>query len=91
MVQSIRTAKPKIRFALELITRDALRVPCLTHDYWATMPDTRARELTHILRLVNDNPTEAQQVSALSESQQVELETANVLASLKYAGKELGL
>jgi len=38
MVEVIRKAKPRIRFALELITRDALKVPCLTEKFWATMP-----------------------------------------------------
>ena len=91
MVQTIRKAKPNIRFALELITRDALRVPCLTDGYWAPMPDVRAHELANILRLVRDNPTESQEVSTLSEDQQVELETANVAESLKFAGNNLNL
>lgn len=43
------------------------------------------------MRLVRDNPTETQVVSTLSDDRQVELETANVLASLKYAAQELGL
>lgn len=91
MVRMVRNVKPEIRFALELITRDALRVPCLTKDYWATMPEMPAQQLAAILRLVADNPTDAQQVTDLSDQQQVELETANVLASLDYAAKELGL
>jgi sugar phosphate isomerase/epimerase len=91
MVQTIRKAKPTIRFALELITRDALRVPCLTDGYWAPMPDVRAHELANILQLVRDNSTESQEVSTLSEDQQVELETANVVESLKFAGKNLNL
>ena len=91
MIDSIRKAKPKIRFVLEVITRDALRVPCLTEGYWATMPDVPAHQLAMILRLVAHDPTEAQQVSILSDKEQVELENANVLASLKYAGKELNL
>jgi sugar phosphate isomerase/epimerase len=91
MVESIRNAKANIRFSLELITRDALKVPCLTDGYWATMPDTPARRLAATLRLVARNPRPGQEVSILSEQQQLELETANVLASLRYAGKELGI
>ena len=37
MVEVIRNAKPNVRFALELITRDPLKVPCLTDQYFATM------------------------------------------------------
>ena len=91
MVQSIRKRKPDIRFALELITRDALQVPCLTDGYWAPMPDIPAQQLASILRLVTDNAKKAQQVSILPESRQIELETANVLASLRYAAAELEL
>jgi sugar phosphate isomerase/epimerase len=89
MVNTIRKAKPTIRFALELITRDALRVPCLTEGYWAPMPDIPAQQMANIMRLVRDKPTESQEVSTLSDERQVELETANVLESLRYAGKEL--
>ncbi len=91
MVRSIRKLKPEIRFALELITRDALRVPCLTKGYWESMPETPADRLAAILRLVTNNPSRAQEVSVLSEEEQVRVETANVLASLKYAGQQLGL
>jgi sugar phosphate isomerase/epimerase len=91
MVTAIRKVKPNIRFALELITRDALQVPCLNDRYWEPMPYIPAHQLANIMRLVRDNPTESQVVSTLSDERQVELETANVLASLKYAGKELGL
>ena len=91
MVNTLRKAKPMIHFALELITRDALRVPCLSDGYWSTMPDTMAYELANVLRLVQEQPTDPQEVSGLSEQQQVELELANVMASLQYAGKVLGL
>ncbi len=91
MVRSIRQAKPDVRFALELITRDALQVPCLTDRYWGPMPEMSARQLANIFRLVTKNPKKAQQVSVLPEVRQVELETANALASLRYAAQELGV
>lgn len=91
MIRAIRKAKPDVRFALELITRDALKVPCLTDGYWATMPDIPAQQLANIMRLVRDNTAKSQIVSALSDERQVELETENVSASLRYAGRELGL
>ncbi len=91
IVNTLREAKPMIHFSLELITRDALRVPCLSDGYWSTMPDTMAHELANVLRLVQEQPTDPQEVSALSEQQQVELELENVIASLQHAGKELGL
>ena len=91
MVDVIRKAKPKVRFALELITRDPLKVPCLTDQFYATMPTAPAKDLARAMRFVSDHPAELQQVSSLSVEQQVQLEDANVAASLEYAGKELGL
>jgi sugar phosphate isomerase/epimerase len=92
MVEIIKKAKPKVRFALELITRDALKVPCLTDGYFATMPTSLARDLARTMRFVREHPAKhVQQVSNLPTEKQVQLEDANVAASLNYARKELGL
>ena len=91
IVHSIRKAKPGIRFALELITRDPLRVPCLTPQYWAMMPNVPGSRLAAIMQLARLRPASGQSVSTLSPQQQIDLETANVIASLKYAGGELRL
>ncbi|WP_206028749.1 sugar phosphate isomerase/epimerase family protein [Thalassoroseus pseudoceratinae] len=92
MVAIIRNAKPNVRFALELITRDPLKVPCLTDGFYSTMPTSRALDLARTLRFVRDHPAKIlQQVSTLSPAKQVELEDANVRASIQYAGSELGL
>jgi sugar phosphate isomerase/epimerase len=91
MVTTIQKAKPKIRFSLELITRDPLKVPCLTDEFYATMPTALASDLTRTMRFVRDHPTKLQQVSSLSPEAQLQLEDANVTASLAYAGKVLGL
>lgn len=91
MVAIFRKAKPDVRFGLELITRDALRVPCLTDTYWATMPTVPGRDLARTLRFVHDHPAKVQKVSELSAEAQLELEDANIAASLEYARKELSL
>ncbi len=39
-----------------MITRDPLKVPCLTEGYWVTFPDLPGRHLAHILSLVRDHP-----------------------------------
>ena len=91
MVEILRRSKPKIRFALELITRDALKVPCLTPQYWSTFPDVPASDLARTLRIVARNPAALQEVSGRSADEQVELETSNVVASIKYASEELGI
>jgi sugar phosphate isomerase/epimerase len=92
MVAALRRVRPRIRFVLELITRDALKVPCLTERYWATLPDVPGADLARTLRLVRENPArELQQVSTLSLEQQVALEDANIAASLAYAREKLEL
>ena len=92
IVEIIRAAKPDIRFSLELITRDPLKVPCLTQKYWVTFPKVLAKDLAATLALVRNNPaSNLQAVSSLSAEQQVELETANVRSSLRYARQALGI
>ncbi len=45
MVDILKKTKPDIRFSLELITRDPLKVPCLTDGYWKTFPNLPAKDL----------------------------------------------
>ena len=92
MVEILKQAKPQLRFSLELITRDPLEVPCLTGQYFATLPDAPASDLARTLRFVRAHRAESLlQVSSLSLDQQVELEDANLAASLAYARTKLGL
>ena len=91
MVRTIRAAWPAANFSLELITRDPLSVPCLTDGYYATFPKLPARDLARTLRLVRANPTEGQQIEALTPEGRAERETRNVVESLAYARRELNL
>ncbi len=92
IVTIIRTAKPNVKFSLELITRDALEVPCLTDGYYATLPEARASDLARTMKFVGEHSTtKLQQVSALPLEKQMELEDANVAASIQYAREELKL
>ena len=91
MVRAIRAAWPAANFSLELITRDPLRVPCLTDDYYATFPALPARDLARTLRLVRANPTPGQAIDVLTPAGRAERETANVRESLAYAAGELDL
>ena len=56
VVRVVRAASPEIRLNLEMITRDPLKVPCLTQSYWATFPDLPGRHLARTLSLVRDHP-----------------------------------
>lgn len=92
MVQILKDTRPSIRFTLELITRDPLKVPCLTDRYWTTFPDRRATRLAAALRYVRDHSARSlQYVSQMSPDEQLVLEDTNVRQSLDYARDELGL
>lgn len=92
MVDALRKANPKIRFNLELITRDPLKVTCLTEKYWATLPAVAGGDLARTLRLVRAHPAKnLQYVAKLGLPQQAELEGANVAASVDFARTQLAL
>jgi sugar phosphate isomerase/epimerase len=93
MIRILLKANSAIQFNLEMITRDPLRIPCLTETYWATMEDAPASRLANALASVKRNkstkPLPA--TTGLTFEQQLQFEDANVRQSLKYARDELGL
>lgn len=92
MVDILRKARPEVRFTLELITRDPLRVPCLAEKYWATFADVPGRDLARTLRTVRQRSAKAlPEVGSRSLDEQVAQEDRNVEASLRYAYEQLGL
>jgi 3-oxoisoapionate decarboxylase len=92
MVDVLRDAKPDIRFTLETITRDPLRVPCLAESYWATFPTVPGADLAYALRTVRTQAAvELANVSNLELDKQAEMELDTVHRSLQYARNTLGL
>jgi sugar phosphate isomerase/epimerase len=92
MVQILKKTRPGVRFTLELITRDPLKVPCLTDSYWTTFPQRPATELARALRYVRDHSARTlQYISRMSPDEQLAREDANVRQSLDYARDKLGI
>jgi sugar phosphate isomerase/epimerase len=93
VVDSIRKARPRARLNLEMITRDPLKVPCLTDKYWVTFPERRDVYLAPTLAFVRGHPPREPlpHVSGLEESARRQLEEDNVKQCLAYAGEKLGL
>jgi sugar phosphate isomerase/epimerase len=93
MVAILLKANSAIQFNLEMITRDPLRIPCLTETYWATMEDTPASRLASALTRVKRNKSSKPlpKTTGLTFEQQLEFEDANVRHSLKYARDHLSL
>ncbi|MAP10171.1 MAG: xylose isomerase [Rhodopirellula sp.] len=91
IVEIIRAAKPNLQFSLEVITRDALKVPCLTKEYWQSVAEPTGADLARTLQFVRRNSTKAISVTSLPLIDQVKLEDINIASSLNYAQRELGL
>jgi sugar phosphate isomerase/epimerase len=92
-VRILRAARPQIRFNIEMITRDPLRVPCLTQKYWATFPDLPGRHLARGLSLVRDHRPSRPlpRISHLPRQEQLRVEDENIRRCLSFAGERLGL
>jgi len=93
IVAILRKANPKLRLNLEMITRDPLKIPCLTEKYFATMPTLTAREHAAALALVrrNASKTSLPHTTGLSSDAQLAFEDENVRKSFAYARRELDL
>jgi 3-oxoisoapionate decarboxylase len=55
IVRTIHAVRPRTKFTLEMITRNPLRVPCLTTKYWATFPDRSGYVLARTLAMVRQS------------------------------------
>jgi 3-oxoisoapionate decarboxylase len=93
VVDSIRKARPRARLNLEMITRDPLKVPCLTAKYWVTFPERNGAYVARTLTLVREHaPREPlPHVSGLEEAARRRQEEDNVKQCLAYADEKLGL
>jgi 3-oxoisoapionate decarboxylase len=93
VVAIIRKARPQARFNLEMITRDPLKIPCLTDAYWVTFPERNGEYLARTLRLVRDHPPASPlpHVTGLDDAARRQQEEANVKLCLAYARDTLGL
>jgi sugar phosphate isomerase/epimerase len=93
VVATIHKAHPEARLNLEMITRDPLRIPCLTKKYWATMGAVPGSVLAETLADVRRHryPQPLPVVSGLEHRAQLDVEAANVTASLDYAREKLKL
>jgi 3-oxoisoapionate decarboxylase len=94
MVRVLQQTDPDMIFALEMITRDPLKIPVFTDKYWVTFDDSYSplpgRDLARTLRLVRDNPPKQPlpQVTGLSPQEALRLEDEFVNRSIAYVQEE---
>ena len=92
IVSLIRAASPSAHLILEMITRDPLKVPCLTDKYWAAFPERNGLYLAKTLKLVAEKTDRSKPLPRISQlpKEQIRMEQENVKACMAYA-KRLNL
>lgn len=95
VMSTLRQHNPNIRFILETMTRDALKVPYLEDQYWATFGpgELPGRDLAQMIRTVRERQSSEPfpQISAMPKSEVIALEEKNNLTGLRYARETLDL
>jgi sugar phosphate isomerase/epimerase len=91
IVATLRKANPKVRLNLEMITRDPLRIPCLSDGYWATLGRVPARDLARMLAFVRRHRRKEHlpRISELAPAAQLAAEESHVRQSFAYARKHM--
>ena len=84
---------PDVTYNLEMITRDPLKVPCLTDAYWATFGDVKGHDLAQTLRSLqqSERASPLPTISQRSPEEQLKAEDTNNRLSFAYAENVLGL
>ena len=84
---------PNIRFNLEMITRNPLKVPCFTDKYWQTFDELPAAAVAPGLNWVrkHQSGTQLPTVEGMSRHEKLVYEEQNILDSFKYANNQLKL
>ena len=92
VIATVRNARADIRLNLEMITRDPLKVPCLTEGYWTTFPELSGKHVARALSLVRSHrPIERlPRISDKPIEEQLRAEDENIRRCLTFASQKLG-
>ena len=87
IVATCEKANPHVRHNLEMITRNPLKVPCLTQRYWKTFGQRPVQDLIAALDRVRSNKPTAPlpSIAGKSPAEQVAYEQAHNARSVAYA------
>jgi hypothetical protein len=95
MVKGLQEREPGMVFALEMITREPLRIPVFTKKYWATFDDDYSplpgRELARVLEIVRTAKKPLTTTEGLTPEQALKLEDDLIARSIAYARQHLSL
>lgn len=86
MIGLLQKANPNIRLSLEMITRNALPVPCLTDSYWITFPARSGLSLARMLRYVETHKRQRElaRFDHVAAAQRVQCEEDNIRECFTY-------
>lgn len=90
IVSIIQKANPKTKFSLEMITRDPLKVPCMTKKFWEVFPDRNGKYLAQTFKLVQQHSSRdaLPTVEQLSPEARAKVELDNVVACVRYVNEK---
>ncbi len=92
IVDVIRAEQPNINFTLEMITRDPLKIPYFTDQYWVALEDLPGRDLARMIDTVRKHPTsKLPRVEHLPWEERFRIEEENNRKCLEYGKTHLGL
>ena len=91
VVEICQTHNPDVTFNLEMITRDPLKIPCMTDQYWETFNTVSGKDLASTLRMVEQHGQQLPTVSEKTSEERLAFEELNVRDSFRYAVDNLGL
>ena len=95
MVKGLQQRDPGMIFALEMITREPLKIPVFTRKYWATFDDAYSplpgRDLARVLDLARTSKKPLTTTAGLSPAEALKLEDDLINRSIAYARKNLAL
>ncbi len=91
IIATIQKARPKTNFLLEMMTRDPLKVPCMTEKYWIPFPDRNGRYLARTMRMVEEHASKKPlpAVSTLGKEERLKVEDQNIKLCMKYFREKL--
>jgi sugar phosphate isomerase/epimerase len=95
MVAGLQKRDPELVFALEMITREPLKIPVFTRKYWATFDEHESplpgRDVSRILEIARTSTFTLTTTAGLTPAQALQLEDDLINRSIAYARTRLSL
>lgn len=87
IISLCRAHNANVALNLEMITRDPLKIPCLTREYWNTLEGVPPTDLARTLKMIKEQKKPLPRVSQLSAEDLLAEEEKNIILSLNHSKK----